>query len=136
MPVIAQLRGTTLNIPLLRKMVEWAETEDLLDEAREWDQTTWLHMETRSGYCDTTMCIAGKVASDAGWKPIFYGDGSASSAQKDGVTEEIRVIAINELGLANAVDSEGNVATWALFEASNCAADIRRIAEDLAGERL
>jgi len=148
-----------IDIPLLRKVVEWAETEEKLTKDREWFQGAWVREETfpiaatayQSGdvasqttpWCKTTMCIAGKIALDAGWKPMMSRDprdredtgvmdGSAfyaDFATKDGASREIRSIAVEELDITLRE-------AFKLFEGGNDAADIRTFAEEIAGERL
>ncbi len=143
-----------VNIPLLRKGVEWVEEQDALRELGQnsfWDQEFWMMRrwqgaeldslellnlaqdQLKEHWCDSGMCFAGKIAFDAGWKPVYADDASevADSATKEGVpgTSFIRAVAQKLLGL-----------DWweadRLFEGTNTAADIREIAEDLAGERL
>jgi hypothetical protein len=87
-----------LNIPLLRKTVEWVEEQEELDtrEAEDWvtesqvkwNQESWFHgtitgkeieavtlyNEVMKAYevCDTTYCFAGKIVLDTGqWMPII-----------------------------------------------------------------
>ena len=133
-----------VNVPLLRKMVEWVEAQDnLADSKRRWYQGSWYKkriedaIEDRNDpYCNTAMCIAGKVAANAGWKPVY--DASydsedlfvyASTATKHGQVETIERIGAAELGL-DTDDAER------LFHGDNDADRIRLIAEEIAGERL
>ncbi len=112
-----------VNIPLLRKAVEWVEAQAALPiEDREWDQmvyrTTGAQVQ-RS--CGTVMCVAGYVADISGveWAaPDDYMtiDGEAA----DTVAERL-------LGLPP---------DHRLFGGDNTVADVRRIAEGIAGERL
>ncbi len=158
-------KGTNPDIPLLRKIVEWAETEEKLTKDREWYQGAWVRKETYpvvtgwgaeedyvadetqqrpTPWCKTTMCIAGKIALDAGWKPTLDTESNGSDgevegmfgrayyadfASKDGQSREIRSIACSELGITLRE-------AFRLFEGGNDAADIRQFAEELAGERL
>jgi hypothetical protein len=85
-----------INVPLLRKVVEWAEEQaNLSPEDRIWRQQVWILTDSElmtdaDPYCGTTMCIAGKVALDAGWYPDFGAIGGndethyASHVIKDG----------------------------------------------------
>lgn len=53
------------DLPLLRKAVEWAETEATKpDGESQWYQDTWrtTHGDTSEGFCGTSFCIAGYVA--------------------------------------------------------------------------
>lgn len=125
------------NIPLLRKMVEWAEEQEALtynaDGGRVWDQALWFGMVTgrRQGqdWCRTTCCIAGQVALLDGWEPVFDDDGYADSVTLDGETRLVAEVAARTLGLnaPQAID---------LFRSTNSAATIRIVAERIAGERL
>lgn len=127
-----------VNIPALRKVVEWAEAEAAKPEHLcEWYQglfvmptsaddpvlsslpegsrgTVMARRVTLALDCGTAYCIAGKVAFDSGraWTYSTAGD-----------------VAQEELGLT---DSQ---AVW-LFSAGNSIEDVREIAESLAGERL
>lgn len=122
---------TGVDIPLLRKVVEWAETEAAKPpELCEWNQETWVAPANKAddeawsfGYvlpkarvrapeCGTCFCIAGYTAS------ITVGP-----------TEDIGEVAQEILGLC-----PGDAG--ALFNVSNTIEDIRRIAEDIAGESL
>lgn len=111
-----------VNIPLLRKAVEWVEEQDALPEdTRQWMQDVWgLSEDDRlmeyghSVGCGTAYCVGGKIAEDAGI------DWSIQAAGH---------VAGDLLGLTGLQADE-------LFEPGNTAADIRRIAESIAGERL
>jgi hypothetical protein len=130
-----------MNIPLLRKAVEWVEEQDALATSkRKWYQGSWAQKRIDAAqenvndpFCHTAVCVAGKIALDAGWVPVwddqneamFYAD----RATKNGVTLPIEHIAARELGLD--VEDAND-----LFDGNNQAADIRMIAESIAGERL
>lgn len=131
----------TPNIPYLRKMVEWVETEAERTEDREWYQATWMSPGQEAqidfgqqiDFCDTACCVAGKVALLEGWRPQTY-NGSPSSGFTGNVirgdeTRHASHVAREVLGLTM---DQADV----LFEASNTASDIREIAEEIAGERL
>lgn len=124
------------NIPLLRKMVEWAEEQERLTfdrDQRQWAQASWFGKLYRGGradeWCNTTCCIAGKVALIEGWEPVFDDDGYADSVTLDGETRLVAEIAARTLGLNahQAID---------LFKSTNTARDVRIVAERIAGERL
>lgn len=117
------------NIPLLRKAVEWVEAQDALPEhERQWLQAmyvlpaeapgTWLARlratYNRPASCGTCYCVAGKIQHDL-------------TGSENEVTA--RRVAMEALGLT---DDQA----FALFAGGNTAADVRRIAEDIAGERL
>lgn len=123
----------TVNIPLLRKAVEWAEGEAAKPrELSEWEQGYWmLSVQTRveaaanaerfghgllpefvkAPECGTCYCIAGYVAHSAGL------DGAPRREARD------------LLGLSRQQAEN-------LFDAYNTIEDVRRIAESIAGERL
>ena len=124
-----------VNIPLLRKAVEWAEAEAAKPpELCEWVQAWWRTAPdasegswewrvrngrhrwdavARSHECGTTYCIAGYIAEqvagrvESGWSQI---------AQE--------ALGIHALAASR------------LFDAVNTIQDVRRIAEEIAGERL
>ncbi|HRD59345.1 hypothetical protein [uncultured Nocardioides sp.] len=129
----------TVNIPLLRKAVEWAEVEAAKPNNGSWEQGAWFvatsvtdpnvvipeHWDEssiamrREGYgkpaeCGTCYCIAGYTTAMV--------DGRVDAA-----TVEER--AAHLLGLSPYAAAD-------LFCASNSIEDVRRIAEDIAGERL
>ena len=130
-----------LNIPLLRKQVEWVEAqEQRAGSERHWFQSSWTkgliglaQQDLNDPYCGSAMCVAGKVSFDAGWKPIWdqEADGHkyAVYAAKGGVTMSIDQIAQDELGIT--IEQ-----AELLFAGYNNASDIRTYAEAIAGERL
>jgi len=124
----------TVNIPLLRKAVEWAEAEAAKPpELCEWVQGTWVAPADESqdrlgwgkgyGYtsaygkaesCGTCFCIAGyTTAMTVGLIAVWA------------IEDEARA----RLGLTERQAER-------LFDADNDIAAVRRIAEDIAGERL
>ena len=127
---------TEPNIPLLRKAVEWVEAQAALPEIdREWMQSDWLATphdralwnfnlygqaaEVVAAHCGAAYCVAGWIAQ--GVDPRY-----ATASEVDGV--HAADVAAGALGL----DGDQDV----LFHGSNTAADVRRIAEEIAGERL
>lgn len=134
----------SVNIPLLRKAVEWVEWQELLPEKkRTWVQGTWTSLVTKAGLplrsdraaervlssgrwtCQTSMCVAGWVALETGWKPTLIN----GMVEKNGIMQHVQEIAAKELGIAS---------YWAerLFSGSNDAKSIRHYAELAAEERL
>lgn len=130
-------KALTPNIPLLRKMVEWVEEQDRLEENREWYQSEWIVTPSEypelydeaENWCGTACCVAGKVALMDGWKAADFYSGSATTVTKDGEYREVREVAAELLGIP---DYGGHP----LFDGNNTATDIRRIAEEIAGEPL
>lgn len=133
------------NIPLLRKMVEWVEEQDQLTENREWYQGNWVAVDLNGmpvnwwadweqaaglhkvDYCGTAYCVAGKVAEMHGWESV---EGSSRIYNKaTGAFSGVGTVARELLGLT---ETQSHL----LFAASNTAADIRRVAETIAGEKL
>ncbi len=130
-----------VNIPLIRKVVEWAEAEaakpaiDCRWYQADWSINSWTQalrlvlanagtpmlaadfaLATRiEPYCGTCYCIAGYVTHLAG--------------DMDDLIGVSDVIARNALGIT---DGQADI----LFNAFNTIGDVRRIAEDIAGERL
>lgn len=106
---------TTINIPLLRKAVEWAEAEAALPVA----QSAWFQPgvvtpgEQIGRSCGTAYCIAGYIAM------IETGE----------VRPGIEAVSI-------AFDALGTEDVGGLFWADNTIEQVREYAEALAGERL
>lgn len=129
----------TLNIPLLRKLVEWAETQEKLGELSHWKQSWWARilpsatdddMVEGVDYCGTSFCAAGFVSYIEGWRPVLNSEGYADDARRGGEKRAIRDIATDALGID--VDDASR-----LFHGGiSTAAELRDIAEDIAGERL
>ncbi len=111
-----------VNIPLLRKAVEWVEEQAALPTIdRQWYQGAYRMEGLLAGRsCDTVMCVAGYVAdlSGVGWR----GNSDVTSER-----EYASDVAERLLGLPPG---------HRLFLGDNTAADVRRIAEGIAGERL
>lgn len=139
---------TDLNVPLLRKAVEWAEAEAAKPrEFCEWYQDTWAsenegffdyydENDTYQTYvkdpsCGTCFCIGGYVAHQT-LQPGERIDHSFIY-RGDEEIESIAVRAARELGIVTTPERAGYLA---LFAAGNTIEDVRRHAEELAGERL
>ncbi len=112
----------TVNIPLLRKAVEWAEAEAEKPPALcEWEQTVYVlpperfELYGRSPECGTCYCIAGYIAAQADG-PVVDEDTAGNRAQE-------------LLGIS---DFQSDL----LFDGCNNIEDVRRIAEQIAGEPL
>lgn len=118
-----------VNIPLLRKAVEWAEAEAAKPpELCEWRQVFWVSAREytpawgawvssmpaeKDPECGTCYCIAGYVvATEVGPTP-----------------HDVPALAASLLGLTE-------YEAGPLFSASNSIEDVRRIAEEIAEERL
>ncbi len=132
-----------VNIPLLRKAVEWVEAQAALPvERREWDQTGWRRTyEDRQAVigggcgcepcrqyyaqprCGTTYCVAGHLVVEAGYEWSSESNSYLANGRR------VDDVAADMLGLGFGQASH-------LFNASNNARTVRRIAEDIAGERL
>ena len=141
---------TTLNVPLIRKGVDWVLEQNALaddHENRQWDQATWATLDRNvlkaamaaqnrhDPMCGTSMCLAGFVAYITGWKfhfPLDLNYEGADRAVKDGIARDIPMIAIDELGITREQADT-------LFAPSNSAEDIQYYAEQIveaAGDRL
>lgn len=130
---------TQVNIPLLRKAVEWAEAEHAKGiRWSRWEQAMWVTTpqdqerarrapeDERGGWyklaaqrdpeCGTCYCIAGYLLHEV-----------------EGVPEDRAVGYVNR---AAALLGIARVQGDALFDAENSIEDVRRIAEQIAGERL
>ena len=130
-----------VNIPLLRKAVEWAEFEaaqpaidchwnqgwfvlkpqdvaaDLLDSCESYEAS---HLDALAPHCETTYCIAGYVGQ-------LLNPAYAKNDTVRGV--HVAEFARRELGI-----SQGD-AEW-LFEGSHTIEEVRSVAEHIAGEKL
>ena len=116
---------TTPQIGLLRHYVEWVEAQAALpDDERQWDQSGWVND------CGTAYCLAGKVAID------HHPDYQRGAWSKVGGCEmHISEFAARTLGLAPDGHPHGDVClVIQIFSERNSAADIRRLAEEIAGD--
>jgi hypothetical protein len=139
---------SNLNVPLLRKTVEWAESEAAKPrELCEWYQDSWAsenegffdYYDENDEYqtyvkdpsCGTCFCIGGYVAH----LTLQQGEHIAGSFIYRGnrEVESIADRAARELGI---VTEPGRAGYLALFAAGNTIEDVRIHAEELAGERL
>jgi hypothetical protein len=125
-----------VNVPLLRKAVEWAEAEAAKPwELCEWYQGDWVtpassfHTVPKAPECGTCYCIAGFVASQT----LRAGERLEGEhvVMADGSSVSVADRAESELGADVMVSDYGD-----LFSGSNTIEDVRRIAEEIAGERL
>lgn len=116
------------NIERLAEVVRWVEAEaERPEDERQWRQSEWI----REAWCGTQVCVAGKAALLAGWKPVFdAGSNFATTVRRGPAESHVWDAAVEALGLMD--DGDAN----ALFSGGNDAADVRRIAEDLAGQPL
>ena len=130
-----------VNIPLLRKAVEWveAEAERPFGES-EWDQKSWVkayhegselfnpktNCYEEVSTCGTAYCVAGYVGQLL--EPA-YRDSTWVWNKDKGGDIHVSNFAQEQLGIT---PEEG----FRLFHADNTAEDIRRIAESIAGEPL
>ena len=123
-----------VNVPLLRKAVEWVETEATKPIAtREWYQRSWRRSDGSMvlneedeyvSHCGTAYCVAGYVGQML--QPQFQ---HSQWAELDGKSVHVADFASEALGLTGD-ESER------LFHYDNTAQDVRRIAEKIAGEPL
>lgn len=113
-----------VNVPLLRKVVEWAEAE--AENARRGSLSQWYQgdyiMETG---CGTAYCIAGWTLHEAGY-----------------TDEEIKQMSTNGKAPAKAAEllgiefNRGYGDGHRLFFGSNSIEKVRILAEEAAGEKL
>lgn len=116
---------TELNIPLLRKTIEYIE-----EHPDEWAQDTWASKTN----CGTTMCFAGTAAFLAGatW---LWGEGvddyeSVGCIAPDGTRHTIENYATEELGLSV------RQADYIFYSSPKDVAEMRHIVEFAIGEKL
>lgn len=130
-----------VNIPLLRKGVEWVEEQaSLSDSQSQWIQNSWVTPESdrveqydAASGCGSAYCFAGWVAAQR-----YPELADQATAFVNGQRLWSEDVAANELGLPNPYEAR---AFWkdgmpSLFHPRNTSEDIRRIAEELAGEKL
>lgn len=138
---------------ILKETVEWVEWQDTLEPgARAWDQGDWIILREEESACGTSYCAAGFIGQRL--EPGFK---TQSVAVINGRTMHVAeyaelALGVHVAGSAHIPLTEGQIAdpeAWLdeeeendhpfdydLFDADNTAADIRRIAEYLAGEPL
>lgn len=124
--------GMNVNVPLLRKVVEWVEEQEgLQGTEREWYQATWI---SRYNWCGTQMCVAGKIAILEGWTPVFTDSEHMATAtvEKDGIEENVETVALEALGVSREIYWD----KFYLFDGDLTAAQVRKQAEGLAGGPL
>lgn len=80
----------TVNVPELRKQLEWAESHP-----DDWDQDKYVQRTS----CGTTYCIAGKTVADHGWEFLWQAADSPSYCTKNGQGLSIEEAAAGILGL-------------------------------------
>lgn len=127
-----------VNVPLLRKGVEWAEVEACRPFAeRAWDQQVYrasvgaeLYNPETQDYeikCNTAYCIAGWTVA------VTLGDNEQQSLTGDVLSLTGDFIATVE---GRALEMLGLEGDSGLFDCNNSIEEVRRIAEEIAGERL
>jgi hypothetical protein len=125
----------TVNIPLLRKAVEWVEEQEKRPlHQRQWNQGHYVHYNIWAGlkvddlgYCGTTYCVAGYVGQLL--EPRYSDDALPVGRLGEPDLPHVNDFAAEALGLTT---PQADL----LFSGSNTASQVRRIAERLAGEKL
>lgn len=123
-----------VNIPLLRKVVEWAEAEHAKGKNHagfplgEWYQGHWVTWSASP--CGTSYCIAGYVGilEDDRLAELAK-EGRWSYTHEDGEYVSSWTVAQKALGLTQFQAAD-------LFKATNTITQVRAIAERIAGEAL
>lgn len=149
-----------LDVPLLRKAVEWVLEQDKLaleDPAREWEQGTWGEGKigrakdavVREGQryrpvvdCGTSCCVAGKICLLAGDQFVWQDDGERVRAGTvievdEVITEDGRVMDIDDRAIELLGVKENEA--YPLFSGGNSASGLLLRARGLAakhGEEL
>lgn len=114
-----------VNIPLLRKAVEWVEEQNKLewdDPRRRWDQGVYGIQEPQKD-CGSVCCVAGYIVSLE--QPELW----EAFIQEQSIKPSIPEAAARAMGVP--IDL-----AWDLFNANNSAATVRALAEEFAGEKL
>lgn len=135
------------DIPLLRKVVEWVEEQEQLDEDdRSWLQNTWArrYPSETENECGTAFCVAGKVVNDAGFVFLWGYDPKDPDTEEDLVAQGFATYCFNSktnqiMFIRDAAAELLGIDSYdadQLFAYYNDAADIRRICERIAGEPL
>jgi len=136
---------TEVNVPLLRKTLEWAHGEwqkKRRGEVSEWDQAVWMASTAAlHGYdakvfeafkagtaCGTTCCIAGKVALDAGWHHGFRSH-LGGTVYREGEYRSTESVAMELLGL----DSD---TAFRLFNGVNSIYSLYAVAAEITGGEI
>jgi hypothetical protein len=125
-----------VNVPLLRKAVEWVEEQASKPEGGNWYQGSWVqYLANLSEYdrtwlwenyhvdphCGTAYCMAGYIGQ-------LYDDAyKTSDYNSDG--EHVSGFAREALGINHGQADQ-------LFAGNNTAERIRQLAEEIAGEKL
>jgi hypothetical protein len=124
----------TVNVPLLRKAVEWVEEQVELDGWGQWDQANWVMPESeridlydREPGCGTAYCVAGYVGQLV--NPAYAGDAWGGADVGAPGARHVSDVAREALGLT---PMQSNT----LFESANGVDRIRALAEDFAGGAL
>ena len=125
----------TVNIPLLRKAVEWAEAE----AARPRQESRWFQgsyvwdAESRSialgvpaTECGTAYCIAGYVGV---LQDSAFNDSQWRIDDVTGVYTHVAEVAQEALGITSAQADD-------LFKGDNSIKRVRQVAEQIAGKKL
>jgi hypothetical protein len=130
-----------VNVPLLRKAVEWVEEQAALPYNGAWDQNDWARTlstwESQKRGCGSAYCFAGYVSQTA--YPEFA-DTSVITVNAN--TYKTSDIAMALLGLTDEHYLLGSRALRVpgidryLFQGDNSPEDIRAICEFVAGEKL
>ena len=123
---------TEVNVPLLRKAVEWVEAQAELEVTeRQWMQGAWTVPEehrvqqmNHAPGCGTAYCVAGYIGQLLNEDYAQY-----DWATLDGEPMHVSDFAEKQLGLS------GRQA-YTLFEAGNSPERIRALAEEYAGGSL
>lgn len=130
-------KNKTPNIPLLRKQVEWAESEEQRKDPTDhwWSQEDWFraHRDKNNNICGTAACIAGNVGVLLAEAVCYCSDMEEFWGVRD---EHGKYWAFEEFGreMLGLTRQESE-----MFAGHNEAVDIRLYAEEAAarvGEKL
>jgi len=138
-----------VDIPLLRKAVEWAEAEAARGDEGLWDQESWMTGSVggmlegniyQEVTCGTSYCVAGWVCQAAGDKFVHNAEhhgmrdsgDTAYPFQSLAPNGNVQFIGNRAQQLLGIGEKDADM----LFDDSNSIEDIRRFAESIAGEKL
>lgn len=132
LPTPISTDGPPVDVPLLRKAVEWAEAEAARPEVdSQWWQKSYVVSGLKLGRtCGTAYCIAGYVVA------LVDGPEEAERLNRDGWGMGAAWVANRASALLGLTDDE---AIPSLFVSNNSITDVREVAEQIAaraGERL
>lgn len=116
------------------RQILWAESESLLGEASQWEQSEWSTAQPEAP-CGTAFCIAGHVAFEMGAQPAEIEDEHDWSLVRFlGETTPVSVLAAERLGIVHHEMSIGVLlfGKRSLFDGANTIEDLKQVRDRMA----